>query len=77
MTQGEHRHDHVRNAGTDEARFLLEVRPARRMEGFMRALFTVMKPLQPLARPENTKNQVVSRVEGRESRKTGARSPRG
>jgi quercetin dioxygenase-like cupin family protein len=40
----------VRNAGTDEARFLLEVRPARRMEGFMRALFTIMKPLQPLAR---------------------------
>ena len=40
----------VRNAGPDEARFLLEVRPARRMEGFMRVLFTVMKPLQPLAR---------------------------
>ena len=40
----------VRNTGTDEARFLLEVRPARRMEGFMRVLFTVMKPLQPLAR---------------------------
>lgn len=40
----------VRNAGADEARFLLEVRPARRMEGFMRGLFTVMKPLRPLAR---------------------------
>ena len=40
----------VRNAGADEARFLLEVRPARRMEGFMRGLFAVMKPLRHLAR---------------------------
>jgi quercetin dioxygenase-like cupin family protein len=45
----------VRNAGADEARFLLEVRPARRMEGFMRAMFTVMKPLRPLARFRPTK----------------------
>lgn len=40
----------VRNSGADEARFLLEVRPARRMEGFMRGLFAIMKPLGPLAR---------------------------
>jgi len=40
----------LRNAGEGEARFLLEVRPARRMEAFMRGLFAVMRPLQPLAR---------------------------
>lgn len=40
----------VRNAGVGEARFLLEVRPARRMEAFMRGLFAIMKPLSPLAR---------------------------
>lgn len=40
----------VRNTGVDEARFLLEVRPARRMEGFMRGLFAVMKLFRPLAR---------------------------
>ena len=40
----------LRNAGEGEARFLLEVRPARRMEAFMRGLFAFMRPLQPLAR---------------------------
>lgn len=40
----------VRNAGEGEARFLLEVRPARRMETAMRGLFTVMSLLRPLAR---------------------------
>lgn len=40
----------VRNSGTDEARFLLEVRPARRMQGAMRGLFTVMSLLRPLVR---------------------------
>lgn len=45
----------VRNAGADEARFLLEVRPARRMEGFMRGMFALMRPLQPLARRRPTK----------------------
>ena len=40
----------VRNAGEGEARFLLEVRPARRMEGAMRVLFGAMKLLGPLAR---------------------------
>ena len=40
----------VRNAGESEARFLLEVRPARRMEAAMRGLFSVMSLLRPLAR---------------------------
>jgi quercetin dioxygenase-like cupin family protein len=40
----------VRNAGAGEARFLLEVRPARRMEAAMRGLFSVMKVFAPLAR---------------------------
>lgn len=31
----------VRNSGDDEARFLLEVRPARRMEMAMRTLFAI------------------------------------
>jgi quercetin dioxygenase-like cupin family protein len=31
----------VRNVGDDEARFLLEVRPARRMEFAMRTLFAI------------------------------------
>lgn len=53
---GESAHVHRRklhvvcNSGSDEARFLLEVRPARRMEGFMRSLFAIMKALGPLAR---------------------------
>lgn len=40
----------VRNAGQGEARFLLEVRPARRMEAAMRGLFGVMRLFRPLAR---------------------------
>lgn len=40
----------VRNSGDGEARFLLEVRPARRMETFMRGLFSVMKIFGPLAK---------------------------
>jgi quercetin dioxygenase-like cupin family protein len=40
----------VRNAGEGEARFLLEVRPARRMEAAMRALFRVLGLLRPLGR---------------------------
>lgn len=41
---------YVRNSGTDEARFLLEVRPARRMQGAMRGLFAAMSLLRPLVR---------------------------
>lgn len=40
----------VRNAGEGEARFLLEVRPARRMEAFMRGLFKMSRVLSPLVR---------------------------
>ncbi len=40
----------VRNAGKGEARFILDVRPARRMEAAMRILFGAMKLLSPLAR---------------------------
>jgi quercetin dioxygenase-like cupin family protein len=40
----------VRNADAGESRFLLEVRPARRMQGAMRGLFTVSVLLRPLAR---------------------------
>lgn len=38
------------NSGPAEAVFVLEVRPARRMEAAMRALFAVMRVLAPLAR---------------------------
>lgn len=40
----------VRNAGDGEARFLLEVRPARRMQAAMRGIFALTRPLAPLAR---------------------------
>lgn len=40
----------VRNGGSEEARFLLEVRPARRMEKAMRALFAISRPFGSLAR---------------------------
>jgi hypothetical protein len=40
----------VHNAGEGEARFVLEVRPARRMEMAMRALFRVPGLLRPFAR---------------------------
>lgn len=40
----------VRNAGRDDARFLLEVRPARRMQGAMRGVFGLMRLFGPLAR---------------------------
>ncbi len=45
----------VRNAGVNEARFLLEVRPARHMEGFMRGLFAVINMFRPLARFRRSK----------------------
>lgn len=40
----------VRNVGDGDARFLLEVRPARRMQTLMRAMFAVTQLIQPLAR---------------------------
>jgi quercetin dioxygenase-like cupin family protein len=40
----------IRNAGDGEACFLLEVRPARRMEAAMRTLFRVTGLVAPLAR---------------------------
>lgn len=40
----------VRNPGSVEARFVLEVRPARRMESAMRALFFVLRRLAWLLR---------------------------
>ena len=40
----------VRNSSDDQTRFMLEVRPARRMEGAMRALFAVMRFAAPVAR---------------------------
>ena len=46
----------VRNAGEGEARFLLEVRPARRMEAFMRGLFKMSKILSPLVRLRNRRS---------------------
>lgn len=46
----------VRNAGESEARFLLEVRPARRMEAFMRGLFSMMRILSPLVRLRNRRS---------------------
>jgi quercetin dioxygenase-like cupin family protein len=39
----------VRNAGGNEARFLLEVRPARRMEQAMRTLFAITGRIGSLA----------------------------
>jgi mannose-6-phosphate isomerase-like protein (cupin superfamily) len=44
----------VRNAGQDDAQFLLEVRPARRMEVAMRALFRISGVVAPLARRRRT-----------------------
>jgi len=40
----------IRNNGPAEARFTLEVRPARHMEEAMRALFFVSRPLAWLGR---------------------------
>lgn len=40
----------VRNLGEGEARFVMEVRPARRMELAMRAMFGVLRPLARFAR---------------------------
>jgi quercetin dioxygenase-like cupin family protein len=40
----------IRNEGPAEARFLLQVRPARRMEAAMRALFFVFRGLARLLR---------------------------
>ena len=40
----------LRNAGAGEARFLLDVRPARRMEAAMRVMFGAMRLVRPLAR---------------------------
>lgn len=47
----------VRNAGDTEARFLLEVRPARRMEAFMRGLFGMMRIFAPLAKLRARRNR--------------------
>lgn len=46
----------VRNVGDTEARFLLEVRPARRMEAFMRGLFGMMRIFAPLAKLRARRN---------------------
>ena len=40
----------VRNGGDAEARFLLDVSPARRMQGAMQAVFTVTGALAPAVR---------------------------
>jgi mannose-6-phosphate isomerase-like protein (cupin superfamily) len=40
----------VRNAGDTDVRFLMEARPARHLEGAMRAMFRVLGLLKPLAR---------------------------
>lgn len=40
----------VRNGGDGEARFLLDVRPARRMQGAMQAVFAVTGALVPVVR---------------------------
>src|SRR3989442_10335276 len=40
----------IRNAADHEARFVLEVRPARHMEQAMRSLFSVMRSLGPFLR---------------------------
>jgi quercetin dioxygenase-like cupin family protein len=45
----------VRNAGDGDARFMLEVRPARRMEGAMRQTFRVTGLLGPLVRRRRSK----------------------
>jgi quercetin dioxygenase-like cupin family protein len=37
------------NAGSDEARFVLEVHPARHIEQTMRSMFTIGRVLRPLA----------------------------
>jgi quercetin dioxygenase-like cupin family protein len=47
----------VRNAGDGEARFLLEVRPARRMELAMRGLFRMLGLLRPFARRRRPRPQ--------------------
>jgi len=40
----------VRNGGDVEARFLLDVRPARRMQGAMQAVFAVTGAMAPVVR---------------------------
>jgi len=40
----------VSNAGSDEARFVLEVHPARHIEQTMRSMFAIGRVLRPLAR---------------------------
>jgi quercetin dioxygenase-like cupin family protein len=40
----------VANAGSDEARFVLEVHPARHIEQTMRSMFAIGRVLRPLAR---------------------------
>ncbi len=47
----------LRNTGEGEARFLLDVRPARRMEAAMRVLFGVMRLLRPVARFRSRRTQ--------------------
>jgi len=45
----------LRNTGDGEARFVLEVRPARRMEGTMRAIFRLSRLARPLTRTKRTR----------------------
>lgn len=45
----------VANAGTSEASFVLEVHPARRIEGTIRLTFAVGRALRPLARRRQDK----------------------
>jgi quercetin dioxygenase-like cupin family protein len=45
-----HRVHRVANAGSEDARFVLEVRPARHIEQTMRSMFTIGRVLGPLAK---------------------------
>jgi uncharacterized cupin superfamily protein len=44
----------LRNAGRDEARFILEVHPARRMEAAMRGIFRLSRLMRPFAKNQRT-----------------------
>ena len=49
------RHVHrVANAGPGEARFVLEIHPARHIEQTMRSMFAIGRVLRPLARPRRS-----------------------
>ena len=47
----------VSNAGQGEARFILDVHPARHIEQTMRSMFAIGRALQPLARLRNRQSQ--------------------